>query len=489
MEKEGSMMELESIPIKTENKQAEWYQHLDFGDVKAFIRSNIAAASRSFIAIGYYLKYARDKQLYEEDGHASIWDFAREEYGISKSTASRYMTINDRFSKGGNSPIVAEEFKAYGKSQLQEMLYLNDEQLDQVTPDTQVKQIREIRQPVREVPYFELPGQLSIDDFPDVMPEPAEYQVQPAASTGSTILSVKDFEANEEGIAISQQEEIQWNLEPADETRTEYCNAAARYFIQVFHDWMREDCEKRVMQISESEKQFKVQFRKNSNTSWYFKDPLNGRAAHVKLFDDFIQFFSGTNEWVGECEWFFLCRAVQVMWNEIALEEVQNLRSGTEPEPEIAMPESVSDEIAVDANTCPPDNWNLGDLPQVNRIVMAEMSSIPSDETIKKYIQVLARQEGGFIALIRLANQVRKALEEWAEGDSSIPCLTSAGYRTRIYCLEDVEQEILGYKSFLEYCNGYNSKNSAESAIKITTLRLDAMLALKAEMEVYGEEK
>ncbi len=133
MEKEGSMMELESIPIKTENKQAEWYQHLDFGDVKAFIRSNIAAASRSFIAIGYYLKYARDKQLYEEDGHASIWDFAREEYGISKSTASRYMTINDRFSKGGNSPIVAEEFKAYGKSQLQEMLYLNDEQLDQVT--------------------------------------------------------------------------------------------------------------------------------------------------------------------------------------------------------------------------------------------------------------------------------------------------------------------------------------------------------------------
>ena len=52
-----------------------------------------------------------------------------------------------------------------------------------------------------------------------------------------------------------------------------------------------------------------------------------------------------------------------------------------------------------------------------------------------------------------------------------------------------MEKEILGYKSFLEYCNGYNSKNSAESAIKITTLRLDAMLALKAEMEVYGEEK
>lgn len=220
MEDEGRIMELESIPNDTENRQEEWYQQLSLDNVKAFIRSNIAAASRSFIAIGYYLKYARDKKLYEEDGHASIWEFAREEYGISKSTASRYMTMNDRFSEGGNSPIVAKEYRGYGKSQLQEMLYLNDEQLEQVTPDTQVKQIREIRQPVREVPYFELPGQLSIDDFPDVMPEPVEYQVQPAANTGSTVLSVKDFEADEQGIAISQQEK--WNevaLEEAEVLR------------------------------------------------------------------------------------------------------------------------------------------------------------------------------------------------------------------------------------------------------------------------------
>lgn len=441
MEKEGSMMELESIPIKTENKQAEWYQHLDFGDVKAFIRSNIAAASRSFIAIGYYLKYARDKQLYEEDGHASIWDFAREEYGISKSTASRYMTINDRFSKGGNSPIVAEEFKAYGKSQLQEMLYLNDEQLDQVTPDTQVKQIREIRQPVREIPYIAIPGQMEVSDFLDMDLEPeipgkelseVSAALEMPTQTMACVMQASDFlGADAKSVATSQQEELQ-ELLPQEQNMEE--------------------------------------------------NPITTGVAEVQQ------------------------------------EEL--------PEPN--------------------ENWNLGDLPQVkekylkqlaeklvekmgSRIVMAEMSSIPSDETIKKYIQVLARQEGGVIALedgveaftyteiiefsrgdedfgvcsyIRLANQVRKALEEWAEqeptvtemqeqaeGDSSIPCLASAGYRTRIYCLEDVEKEILGYKSFLEYCKGYNSKNSAESAIKITTLRLDAMLALKAEMEVYGEEK
>ena len=96
MDEDGKRMELEpgSALQETESQLANWYQQIDFSDVKLFIRNNIATASRSFIAIGYYLKYARDNQMYEEDGHASVWDFAMAEYGISKSTASRYMTMN-----------------------------------------------------------------------------------------------------------------------------------------------------------------------------------------------------------------------------------------------------------------------------------------------------------------------------------------------------------------------------------------------------------
>ena len=88
MDEDGKRMELEpgSALQETESQLANWYQQIDFSDVKLFIRNNIATASRSFIAIGYYLKYARDNQMYEEDGHASVWDFAMAEYGISKST-------------------------------------------------------------------------------------------------------------------------------------------------------------------------------------------------------------------------------------------------------------------------------------------------------------------------------------------------------------------------------------------------------------------
>ena len=65
-----------------------WYKNVSYDDAKIFIRTNIESAARSFIAIGYYLKLIRDGELYREEGHENIWDFAMAEYGISKSTAS-----------------------------------------------------------------------------------------------------------------------------------------------------------------------------------------------------------------------------------------------------------------------------------------------------------------------------------------------------------------------------------------------------------------
>ena len=101
----------------------------------------------NFIAAGYYLKYIRDNELYLEDGYKTIWEFAEDNYGIKRTTASRWMLMNDRFSVDGNTPTLAEEYRAFGKSQLQEMLYLEDEQIEQVTPEMTVKEIREVREP------------------------------------------------------------------------------------------------------------------------------------------------------------------------------------------------------------------------------------------------------------------------------------------------------------------------------------------------------
>lgn len=175
-------------------QEGKWYEKITLKEAKTYIQSNIQNVDRSMktigrsvIAIGYYLKNVRDRSLYLEDGYNSIWDFAFGECGISKSAASRYMTMNDRYSVDGNSPIVAEPYREFGKSQLQEMLYLTDEQLEEVTPDSTVAQIRKLRQP-DEPPAEEeeqIPGQQDIEtDYPQWCPD---YQ------SGSTTASAAEM--------------------------------------------------------------------------------------------------------------------------------------------------------------------------------------------------------------------------------------------------------------------------------------------------------
>jgi hypothetical protein len=129
----------------------EWYLDLQYKDVKVFIQNNINSTCRSFVAIGFYLKYIRDKKMYANDGYESVWELAQAEFGIGKSQASKFMSINDKFSKDGNSPILMEKYKDFSSSKLSEMLYLTDEQLEQVTLTTTVAEIREIKNPEKAV--------------------------------------------------------------------------------------------------------------------------------------------------------------------------------------------------------------------------------------------------------------------------------------------------------------------------------------------------
>lgn len=124
-----------------------WYENLNYQEAKDILREKLDNMKMNFIAAGYYMKYIRDNELFREDGYESIWEFAEDNYGIKKSTASRWMAMNDKFSQGGNSPILAEEYRGFEKSQLQEMLYLDDKQIETVTPDMTVKEIREVRKP------------------------------------------------------------------------------------------------------------------------------------------------------------------------------------------------------------------------------------------------------------------------------------------------------------------------------------------------------
>ncbi|MEY8396159.1 hypothetical protein AALB64_15315 [Lachnospiraceae bacterium 45-P1] len=137
------MEEITKEATRDETELKKRCQDITLEEAENCILSGLKSAARSVIAIGYYLKCIRDGKLYRDAGYDTIWDYAQNTYGFSKSTASRYMARNDKFSVDGNSPVLAKEYRDYSKAQLQEMLTLDDNQLEQVTPDMTVKAIRE----------------------------------------------------------------------------------------------------------------------------------------------------------------------------------------------------------------------------------------------------------------------------------------------------------------------------------------------------------
>lgn len=126
--------------------EKKYWEEVDYKGANLFVKSNLMTGQRAAIAIGYYLKRIRDERLYLDGGYVNFAEYVRAECGLSESTASRHISRMEQFSEGGNSPKLADRYAEYSASQLQEMLYLTDEQREQASPDMTVKEIRAIRQ-------------------------------------------------------------------------------------------------------------------------------------------------------------------------------------------------------------------------------------------------------------------------------------------------------------------------------------------------------
>ena len=122
---------------------------MEYQELKTGIKDHLNSAAEDFFMVGYFLRQISEKALFVEDGYESIWEFAKGEYGLSTSSASRFMAINARFSIDGGEHM-AEKYIGMGVSKLQEMLGLPDEELEKVTQETTVREIRAMKAAKRE---------------------------------------------------------------------------------------------------------------------------------------------------------------------------------------------------------------------------------------------------------------------------------------------------------------------------------------------------
>lgn len=338
---------------------------LTYQEAKNCLGEKLDGIRNNFIAAGFYMKYIRDNELYLEDGYKSIWEFAETCYGIKRSTASRWMSMNDRFSQDGNSPVLSDRYLSFEKSQLQEMLYLDDKQIDTVTPDMTVKEIREVRKP----------------------------------------------------------QEPQNVLKKPDETDQEYLNMAAKYMIQCWKKWFLRDFENRVLQVERSPEEIKRKIRaqENNNRTYYFTIQSHG-VAHINLFDDYVQIWDKSGKCLGNFEWFYFAAAIQSMWNIVAMEELrQSAESVATSQQDTETEDQLPGQMAVeDFPELLPDQDVV-----VDSIVVEETDdakNIPGKTSEEPYEEISPLSDLEILQeeLRKTQNYLRLAKEEFTEKDIRI---------------------------------------------------------------------
>lgn len=120
-----------------------------YSDFKSELDAELSKSAEGFVRIGYLLKIARDTDVLK-GRYNSVNEFAMAEYGIDKTTVSRWMRINDKFSEGGYSDQLQDQYKGFGYTKLAIMLQLPDSINETITPEYSRADIQQIKDDVDE---------------------------------------------------------------------------------------------------------------------------------------------------------------------------------------------------------------------------------------------------------------------------------------------------------------------------------------------------
>lgn len=226
-------------------------------EMKTAIQRELEQEAEGFVRIGYLLKRTRDKELFREDGYENLYDFARAEYGLDKSTVSRFISINGRYSMDGDSPELDKKYSGFGRSKLAEMLTLPVEFTEEMRPEVTREEIRELKREIKEEAEKELEGssknetEKTVGDHREIAVAPAQQnsiktkaEDGPGESGGLLKKAILDlfktelYKSKMEKILIlarkgQPKEELEDKLEEII-TKTGYAQAKARGGIHIF---------------------------------------------------------------------------------------------------------------------------------------------------------------------------------------------------------------------------------------------------------------
>lgn len=119
-----------------------------YQEYKKELDGELRRAAEGFVRIGYLLRMARDTNVLAESGYESVNEFAYKEYGLDKSQVSRFISINERFARGGES--LLPEYEEYGYAKLTIMLQIPEEITQELTPEYSKAEIQAVKEELDE---------------------------------------------------------------------------------------------------------------------------------------------------------------------------------------------------------------------------------------------------------------------------------------------------------------------------------------------------
>lgn len=131
---------------------------MDFEELNKTIRITMRRSAKDAVQLGYMLRRVLEERLWAE-GYDNYDEYLQRELRMEYTVASRFIGINKKYSYGGKSMDIKEEYQDYSQSLLVEMLNLPPELEEKVTPDTTVREIRRMKKESRQKQESDVPGQ------------------------------------------------------------------------------------------------------------------------------------------------------------------------------------------------------------------------------------------------------------------------------------------------------------------------------------------
>lgn len=133
-------------------------KEMSFDALNREIKRTMRRSAKDAVQLGYMLR-----RMMEEGMWTSVYvdfdSYLREELNMEYSMANRFININKKYSWNGNSAEIDTKYEDYSQGTLIEMLSMNPEQMQKVTSDMTVKQVRDIKKQTRKPVMVEVvPG-------------------------------------------------------------------------------------------------------------------------------------------------------------------------------------------------------------------------------------------------------------------------------------------------------------------------------------------